>query len=455
MSRPYHALQPPHGMDTLSLPDDDVDLRRFFIGCIERREFQEARSEREQVHLCARWSEACESRPSMRQLAEFFQISKSTVAYHLGRPFDVFEGCSASRVGRPGLLSGEQMTELEHFVRHRFDLRLPVSYEDVRDFLQSRWGLVMNIGSLRQIVARYEALKTVDGKPLEDSRLFSSQEQIDAYFHELEEVVQIGNIPAAFVCNVDESGFDQFVDARRSTGIVPTTYALNSVPVPVTRAEKRATMIGAICADGTALRPMIILQRETVEMELLLRGYTTEKVYLARSDTGFVNSKLFLEWGRTTFFPEFQRRRREFSYDGPGLLIMDGFGCHQTDEFLELALEANIICKFIPPHTSDQLQPLDLGVFGNQKRWQGNITVEADLNRQTKQVIKIYDSYRMATTPKNVIGAFRKAGLVVWFDTTTMMLMLRVDRQFATAIRDNENEMPTRNTAEERQRIRI
>ena len=122
---------------------------------------------------------------------------------------------------------------------------------------------------------------------------------------------------------------------------------------------------------------------------------------------------------------------------------------------MELASEANIICKFIPPHTSDQLQPLDLGVFGNQKRWQGNITVEADLNRQTKQVIKIYDSYRMATTPKNVIGAFRKAGLVVWFDTTTMMLMLRVDRQFATAIRDNENEMPTRNTAEERQRIRI
>ena len=82
-------------------------------------------------------------------------------------------------------------------------------------------------------------------------------------------------------------------------------------------------------------------------------------------------------------------------------------------------------------------------------------TVEADPDRQTKQIIKIYDSYRMATTPKNVIGAFRKAGLVVWFDTTTMMLMLRVDRQFATAIRDNENEMPTRNTAEERQRIRI
>ena len=227
MSRPYHALQPPHGMDTLSLPDDDVELRRFFSQCVERREFQEARSEREQVHLCARWSEVCQSRPSMRQLAEFFQISKSTVAYHLGRPFDVFDGCSASPVGRPGLLSQEQMTQLEHFVRHRFDLRLPVSYEDIRDFLQSEWGLVMNIGSLRTIVARSEALKTVDGQPLEDSRLFSSQEQID------------------------------------------------------------------------------------------------------------------------------------------------GFGCHQTDEFLELAAEANIICKFIPPHTSDQLQPLDLGVFGNQKRWQG------------------------------------------------------------------------------------
>lgn len=442
-------------MADLSLPDGDPDLRRFLTQCTEMREFQQAQSEREQVHLCMHWSEAHQSRLSMSQLADFFQISKSTVAYHLGRPFDLIDGCSSSAGGRPGLLSREQMTQLEEFVKQRFELRLPVSYEEIREFLQTEWGLVVNIGSLRTIVSRATGLKTVDGQPLEDSRLFSRPEQIDAYFDELTEIIQVGNIPAAFVCNVDESGFDQFVDARRTTRIVPTTYEHNSVPVPVTRAEKRATMIGAICADGTALRPMIILQRETVEAELLLRGYTTEKVYLARSDTGFVNSKLFLDWGRTTFFPEIRRRRAEFSYGGPCLLIMDGFGCHQTDEFLELAAEENIVCKLIPPHTSDQLQPLDLGVFGNQKRWQGNITVDTDLNRQTKQVIKIYDSYRMATTPKNVIGAFRKGGLVPWFDPTTMTLMLRVDRRCATAVREMEGEDPGRDAVEERRRIRI
>ena len=129
--------------------------------------------------------------------------------------------------------------------------------------------------------------------------------------------------------------------------------------------------------------------------------------------------------------------RAELSYDGPCLVIMDGFGCHQTTDFLELLDEENIIYRFIPPHTSDQLQPLDLGIFANQKRCQSNITVDSTLNRQTRQVIKMYDSYRMATTPKNTVGAFRRGGIVTWLDDTNLTLMVRVDRKYATAVRGN------------------
>lgn len=200
---------------------------------------------------------------------------------------------------------------------------------------------------------------------------------------------------------------------------------------------------------------MIVLQRETIEKELLLRGYTPDKVRLCRSETGFVNSTLFLEWGKRSFFPEMRQRRAQLDYDGPILLIMDGFGCHQTDEFLELAEGENIACRFLPPHTSDQLQPLDLGIFANQKRWQGNITVDADLNRQTKQVIKICDSYRMATTHKNVVAAFRRAGFPTQWDDTTLTLMVDVDIRYATALRDEDDDEMMPIDRQEKQRVRI
>lgn len=441
MSSSYHTLHGPHSSNELTLPDDNERLRSFFVTCMERIEFQSAKSEREQVHYCAKWRENVAVKVSHQDLADFFQVNKSTITYHLSRPFDVWSGCTAGTIGRPPLFSAEQRQEILDFVECRFRMRMPASYEDLRDFTEEKWGIVPQVGTLRSIIAEWDAVKTVDGEPMEDSRLYSSREEIENYFEEIGELVRGAAIPAAFVVNVDESGFDQFVDARQTRRIVPARYEQNRIPVGVTRAEKRATLIAAICADGTALRPMIVLQRETIEKELLLRGYTPDKVRLCRSETGFVNSTLFLEWGKRSFFPEMRQRRAQLDYDGPILLIMDGFGCHQTDEFLELAEAENIACRFLPPHTSDQLQPLDLGIFANQKRWQGNITVDADLNRQTKQVIKICDSYRMATTHKNVVSAFRRAGFPTQWNDTTLTLMVDVDIRYATALRDEDDEM--------------
>ena len=140
-------------------------------------------------------------------------------------------------------------------------------------------------------------------------------------------------------------------------------------------------------------------------------------------------------------------------YDGLILLIMDGFSCHQSDRFLELCEPENIVCRLIHPHTSDQLQPVVLGIFAIQKRWQTNITVEASLNRQTKQIIKICDSYRMTTTRKNVVAAFKRAGLVTRLDETTLTLMMGVNRSYATAVREVADQTDHDRTGKRRLRI--
>ena len=413
-----------------------------------------AASEREQVHLVHRWGQ--ENLPeglSLRALGEFFQLAKSTVHHHLQKPVDAGSSLSPCRNGRPSILSDDQLQALGRFIEMRFDGRYPASFEDCRDFLQDEFGVTVNIKSLRSLIHNTSLFKAVDGEPMEDSRVLSRPEEIDEYLAELEETIRVARVPAAFIVNIDEAGFSEFADSRTTRRIVPTTYPLEKIPVPVSRAEKRATLLAGICADGSALKPLIIVPRDTMERELLLRGYTTDKIMYATSEKGYMTSELFTRWGRQCFIPEMNLKRSQHQYDGPIVLTLDRFGCHCSEAFLAMCEEANIICKFLPPHTSDQLQPCDLGLFAVQKRWMGNIQIPDNFNRQTKQIVRIIDSYRMATSFKNVTGAFKKSGIVTFLDED-LRLMARVDVRFASAVRhlnvENTEELP-----EDRRRVNI
>lgn len=247
--------------------------------------------------------------------------------------------------------------------------------------------------------------------------------------------------------NIDEAGFDQYVDARKSTRLVPSSYEHAEVPAPVTRAEERATLLAAIRADRHCPKPLLILHRDTMEAELLQLGYTVDKVHYARSDTGLMNTRLFLDWVEHTFLPEVRARRLLFQYSGPAILMLDGLAVHHSERFEKLCEDENIVVVYYPPHTSDQLQACDLGLFSNQKRWMSNVHLDQDLNRQTKQAIPIMDSVRMASTPKNIIDAFRRAGIVNRYDDDRQMLVAYVDRRCASAVRHyqvGEEELPER-----------
>jgi hypothetical protein len=63
---------------------------------------------------------------------------------------------------------------------------------------------------------------------------------------------------AAFLFNTDESGFQDFVDAREVHVLVPAESESDSVSILSQRSEKRATMLAAGLADGSALKPMVI-----------------------------------------------------------------------------------------------------------------------------------------------------------------------------------------------------
>ena len=97
--------------------------------------------------------------------------------------------------------------------------------------------------------------------------------------------------------------------------------------------------------------------------------------------------------------------------------------------------ENGVIPLPLPPHSSDQCQPLDLGIFHVQKLRSSRMSVDKTLSTQTQQIIRMIDSFRQATTISNVISAFRVAGIKNTYDRRTNMLVPRVDRSEAIKVR--------------------
>ena len=88
----------------------------------------------------------------------------------------------------------------------------------------------------------------------------------------------------------------------------------------------------------------------------------------------------------------------------------------------------------MPPHSSDQTQPLDIGFFVAQMAKMNRMSVPEGLYKQSVQLIKIIDSFRQSSTISNVIASFRGAGIVSSY-TTEYELIPRVDRSQAFRVR--------------------
>jgi hypothetical protein len=123
--------------------------------------------------------------------------------------------------GQPLLLTGEQLELVEMVIHASFDRREPVTYSWIMTELELESGVYLSPDILRHIIHRIFWCKTVDGVPQEVSRLQHDEEEIDRYCEYLEKT--LAGVPSAARYNVDETGFDTWVDASRLRGWFPST----------------------------------------------------------------------------------------------------------------------------------------------------------------------------------------------------------------------------------------
>jgi hypothetical protein len=365
---------------------------------------------------------------SFQKIGDIFEINRGTVSHHFNEI-----GWSTNPEGRNSLLSDSEMSKLGQFIYDRYENNNPASYHSVQHFVEEVLERIINIDTIRHIIRKFPDFKAIDGIPMEASRVFSDPQAIDAYYDRLTSILQ--DFPAALVINLDETGHQDWVDANPEKVIVPVSYEHDKFTIPIDRQSKRATLLVAITAAGDALRPLVIVPRQTCEQELYEIGFSPQYTLYAEQENGFVTAELFNYWADEVLFPYIEKTREEMKYTGEAVVILDGCTAHTNDCFQDNATYNGVELVFLPAHTSDQTQPLDLGVFGTQKAEASRIHPHQNLNSQSQKICKALCGYHKATTRPNIIGAFRRAGIISYWSDEHNCLLAKIQREEAKNVR--------------------
>ena len=366
-------------------------------------------------------------------IAKLFNVNRGTIYTHIKR----MNKPKRETVGRPPYLDQQEQEILVAFIRSSYFSKNPTTYDVLSDFIFDKFSKVLSYDCLWHTLHNTQMIKTIPGHPMEASRADVPLEVIEDHFDRLQSTLSIEHIPPQFFFNIDESGFQQFVDARDVVLVVPSDAAEKEMCYSVNRNSKRATMIGCIAADGTALKPFVISPNRTVEKEIRTLGYRDDTVMIVSQENGFINAAIFAFWADMILFPEILRRRKAFNYTGTVVITMDGCSSHFSDYFLDECSYHGIYPFTEPPGTSDQVQPLDLGIFGNQKTVKKKSSRFSHLSENSQNIIEIVDSWQKATTPSNVVSAFNQAGIFIVNENGEEYVQASIE--YARAVRGMEH----------------
>lgn len=192
-------------------------------------------------------------------------------------------------------------------------------------------------------------------KPLAAVRKGShNTEELSAYFTAYREAKEALGVADQDTWNMDETGF--------RVGVGKAHWVITSDPnraLLLTDPDIRdyITSIESINGVGKDIPPMIIIQGVNI-LEKWAVNNLDEDVLIATSPTGYSNDNLAIRW-----LEHFDKHFKKTQIGYHRMLIMDGFGSHNTYEFWQFAKRKQILLFRLPPHSTHLTQPLDVGIF--------------------------------------------------------------------------------------------
>jgi DDE superfamily endonuclease len=223
-------------------------------------------------------------------------------------------------------------------------------------------------------------------------------------------------IPPENIYNIDEKGF-LIGKANKSKRVISVKSISTIKKTKAYQDGNREfiTLIATIVADGSILPPTLIYTGGSADFQLSwLQDYEAldSQAYFGSSENGWSSNAFGLKWLSTVFIPNIQQNR------GYKLLIVDGHSSHVNLAFLEACANEKIIVLILPPHTTHDLQPLDVGLFSPLS--QSYSSQLHKLMAESMGLVSITKSrfwplfkyaWESAFTTSNIQSAFKKSGI--------------------------------------------
>ena len=424
--------KPPVPVDLLNLGFLDEDMKNAFTQNIAECTNRSS-SMREQIYLI-HLIDVNGRKLSSKEIGLLFGKERGTIISHIRRAEIEIQQGGPRPLGRPPILDDFLMCQLRKKVIDDYEDHILCTYNSLSDWLYNTYNVLILPDTLGAIIRRDQSIKPIQGRPIESLRLSSDPNLIDEYYHDLANMIT--DLPADLVANLDEMGYSDYADTSLVKMVVPSW--VNDGVFPVERTKKRITILHCIFADGTFIKPLIIVPRKTIELELFDIGLTPDKVIVMFQENGFVDTHCFLTWASNVFFPEIanrleKHRKIDHTFNRSAVLMLDGLKQHFCDYFEDECYAFNVDLAVIPPHTSDQIQPLDLLLFAIAKKNVSRIHPNKELSSQSQDILKVFSGMQSASTVINIVNSFRLAGVTVQYNGKE--LIAQVDIKEAKRVR--------------------
>ena len=214
---------------------------------------------------------------------------------------------------------------------------------------------------ISRFLSRHPELASVMTRRIDAPRIKdASLEALRKWFEELNRVMKEFGIEWRNIYNMDESGF-AIGDVEATKRVINANIRQQFQAKP--GRQEWVTSVECICADGTAISPLIIFRGKSLQQQYIPVGLNTNWV-LSCNTKGWTSNEHGIQWLRLCFEPN----TREKANNAPRLLICDGHDSHITGEFIGHCMDNNILLMILPPHSSHLTQPLDVEVFGPLKK---------------------------------------------------------------------------------------
>jgi DDE superfamily endonuclease/Tc5 transposase DNA-binding domain/helix-turn-helix, Psq domain len=260
-----------------------------------------------------------------------------------------------------------------------------------------------------RFLRRHPELASVTLRSIESNRLkAATPERLQQYFDELEKVVAEYKILPKDKYNMDESGY-AIGEIEASKCIINANIRQQFQSKP--GRQEWVTSVECICADGTALPPLIIFKGTKLSTRWV-DGNIPEDWKFACNTKGWTSNEHGIKWLRECFEP----LTREKAAGKYRLLICDGHDSHITGEFIGHCMDNDILLFILPPHSSHLTQPLDVGVFRPLKKYMAKalqplISTGIARLQKVEWLTAFVTAHNQAFSALNIFGGFRGTGI--------------------------------------------